>query len=173
MKLIWVSGTLPLSKFIMWGLKEPVSHFAIVFDDKIVFHSDLTGVHISWYNTFLKSHTVVFELDHSDAALELQEQVYQNIINQYDGKWYDYGAFLYFIWRGTLKRFFGKAMPEKNPWGSKSGFLCTEMIQTLPDEMIPAPIKAADLSMKSPYELWLMLQPLVKSAPELQDPSSK
>lgn len=158
MKLIWVSGTLPLSKAIMWLLNEPVSHFAILFDEKIVFHSDLLGVKISWYATFLKTHTVVYEIDHTDASLDLQESTYQSIISQYDGKNYDYGAFLYFTWRGMLKKLFNKPIPAKDPWGSKNGFLCTEMVQTLPDSIVPAKIKADDLSITSPYQLWLMFQ---------------
>lgn len=158
MKLIWVSGTLPLSKAIMWLLNEPVSHFAIVFDEKIVFHSDLLGVKISWYATFLKTHTVVYEIDHTDAALDLQEATYQSIISQYDGKNYDYGAFFYFAWRGLLKKLFNKPIPTKDPWGSKNGFLCTEMVQTLPDSIVPTDIKADDLSITSPYQLWLKFQ---------------
>lgn len=153
MKLLWVSGKLPLSKFIMWGLSEPVSHFAMVFDNKIVFHSDLTGVHIAWLDTFLKTHTVVYEKT-LKMTLKQEEAVYQNIISKYDGKGYDYGGFLYFCYRGFLKKFFKKAMPEKNIWGSKRGFLCTEMVSVLPDTIVPKEIKEMDLAMVSPYVLW-------------------
>lgn len=140
----------------MWGLDEPVSHFAVLFDDKIVFHSDLTGVHISWYQTFLKTHTVVFEKK-LNLSLEKEEEIYQNIITKYDGDGYDYTGFLYFVWRGVLKKFFKKPMPLVNKWGSKKGFLCTEMVEVLPDEIIPPSIKSRDLSMVSPYVLWELI----------------
>ena len=157
MKLIWVKGTASLSKFIMWGLKEPVSHFAVVFDDKIVFHSDLLGVRIMWYPSFLKTHEVVYEMDFSNATLDQQEEVWQSIVTKFDGKGYDYKAFLYFTWRGILWRFFKKTFPSSNPWGSDSAFLCTEIAKTLPDWVVPASIKSKDLGMVSPYKLWEMM----------------
>lgn len=160
MKILFVKGTLPLSKLIMWGLDEPVSHFAVLFDDKIVFHSDLTGVHISWYPTFLKSHEVVFETEFHEANLNEEEEVYQSIVSKYDGKKYDYGAFIYFIYRGFLKKIFNKSMPKVNPFGKSGGFLCTEIAELLPDWVIPAIIKKNnDLGMVSPYQLWLLLNP--------------
>lgn len=156
MKLLWVKSKLPLSKLIMWGLNEPCSHFAIMFDDKIVFHSNLTGLHIVWAKSFLKSYDVVFEMNF-DMPLEREEEMYQGVIDAHDGASYDYGAFAYFFWRAVLKKFFGKPLPEHNPWGSKDKFLCDEVVQLLPDEICPPSVKAMDLSMKSPYQVWLLL----------------
>jgi len=156
MKLLWVKGHTPLSKLIMWGLEEPVSHFAILFDEKIIFHSNLMGVHIEWYNSFLKNHDIVKEMD-LDLDLAREEEIYQAVIDQYDGKSYDYGAFLYFTYRGFLKKLFKIPLPQKNPWGSKDAFLCNEMVQAFPDCICPPAIKAMDLSMKSPYQVWLLL----------------
>lgn len=156
MKLLWVKGHAPLSKFIMWGLDEPVSHFAVLFNDSIVFHSDLTGLHIQWYKSFLKTHDVVFELEYSP-SLQKEEVVFQSIVDLNDGKGYDYGAFLYFAWRGVLKKFFKRPMPDKNPWGSKDRYLCDEVIQLLPNEICPKRIKDMDLGMRSPYQVWLLL----------------
>jgi hypothetical protein len=155
MKLLWVAGSAPLSKLIMWGLTEPVSHFAISFDDKIIFQSDLLGVHIEWMGTFLKTHTVVFEQDFN-LGLEKEEAIFQALCNQYDGSSYDYGAFAYFIWRAALLKMFKMPLPDRNPWGSKKSFLCDEVIQTLPDEVCPPELKKMDLSIKSPYEVWLL-----------------
>lgn len=163
MKLLFVAGTAPLSKLIMWGLDEPCSHFAILFDDKIVFHADLTGVHIAWYEHFAKTHSIVHELDFSDASLDLQEEAYQAIISQYYGKMYDFGSFVYFFWRAALKKVFKVAMPLRSPWGSKKTFLCTEIAGVMPDEVVPAEIKSSrDLGMTSPYQLWLLLSPRAK-----------
>jgi hypothetical protein len=154
MKLVWVRGNKLLSKFIMWGLKEPVSHFAIIFDNKIVFHSDLLGVRIMWLPTFLESHEIVFQMDFANATLEDQEGVYQSIVTKFDGKPYDYKAFIYFGWRGLLWRLFKKPFPAKNAWNT-GGYLCTEMAEVLPDSIVPKEIKEKDISMMSPYRLWL------------------
>lgn len=156
MKLIWVKGSAPLSKLIMWGLNEPVSHFALVFDEKIVFHSNLMGVKVDWYNSFLKSHQVVFEMNYNP-GLKAEEAIYQEVINDNDGKGYDYGAFLYFTWRAFLKKFLLKPIPETNPWGSPDRYLCDEVIQMLPNSICPSEIKRMDLSMKSPYQVWELL----------------
>lgn len=140
----------------MWGLDEPISHFAVVFDNSIVFHSDLTGLHIQWFKTFLKTHEVVYELDYSP-GLEQEEAIYQGVLNAYDGRGYDYGAFVYFAWRALLKKLFNKPMPEKNPLGHKDRYLCDEVVQLLPDEICPPALKQMDLAMKSPYQVWLLL----------------
>ena len=168
MKLIWVEGSAPLSKLIMWGLDEPVSHFAIALDDKIVFHSDLTGLHIVWKNTFDKTRKTIFEYDLA-LPLEQEEAIYQSILNQYDGSSYDFGAFIYFGWRALLRKAFKKEMPQNNPWGNKNHFLCDEIIQLLPVEFIGQELKKADLAMKSPYQTWIMLQNHLKLDQEKQD----
>lgn len=155
MKLLWVKGSAPLSKLIMWGLNEPVSHFAVMFDNKIIFHADLTGMHIQWANTFFKTRKVIFEMDYAP-GLNKEEAMYQGILDAYDGKGYDYGAFVYFCWRAALKKFFKIPLPEKNPWGSKDRFLCDEVVQLLPDQICPPAMKQRDLSMKSPYQVWLL-----------------
>lgn len=163
MKLLWVKGNLPLSKLIMWGLDEPVSHFAICFDDTIVFHSDLTGMHISWKATFDKTHATVYSVD-IELPLEQEEAIYKSIITQYDGSGYDYGAFAYFCWRAALYKFFKKPLPNTNPWGSTHRFLCDEEIQILPAEIVGEEIKKMDLAMRSPY---MVLKLILKFKPEL------
>jgi hypothetical protein len=174
MKLLWVSGTLPLSKLIMWGLNEPVSHFAICFDDTIVFHSDLTGMHISWFATFQKTHKVVYSVD-VQLPLEQEEEIYKSLITKYDGSGYDYGAFCYFIYRAALLKFFKKPLPNTNPWGSKTRFLCDEEIQLLPTEIVGEEIKKMDLAMRSPFmvlKLILQFKPELRNRLEAQDQES-
>ena len=157
MKFLWLKSKLPLSKFIMWGLDEPCSHFAIVFDKKLVFHSDMTGLHITWLDSIQRSHEIVFEMD-VPMDLEGEENMYQAIISQYHGAMYDFGAFLYLTWRGFLKKFFKRPLPPTNPWASKNRFICDEIIQLLPVELVGEEIKNADLSIRSPYQVWLMIQ---------------
>lgn len=159
MKIIFTRSPLPLSKVIRWGLKEPVSHVAIVFDDKLVFQSNLLGVGLEGIYRLTKSAEIVYTIDVPlDAKAE--EAVYQNLLEHYDGQPYDYGAFLYFSWRAALHRFFGTPFPAKNIWGSKSDFLCDGLLAALLDTPeTPEWLKTAiqdlgDIEMKSPYEVY-------------------
>lgn len=157
MKLIWTKSGLPLSKLIRWGLNEPVSHFGIVFDNGIVFHSNLLGTHIEWYGTFVKHCTIVYQLDFPMSLVE-EEAVYQKILNTYDDRGYDFGGFAFFIWRGLLYRTFSTPFPAKNEWQSASKFLCTELATVLPDNIVPVSIKTQDLSIVSPYHLYMEMK---------------
>jgi hypothetical protein len=164
MKLIWTKSTSPLSVLIRWALNEPVSHFAIVFDNKLVFHSNLLGLHVGWFNTFKKQCTVVYEKDYP-MALEKEEAIYQEILDREDGKSYDYGAFAYFAWRALLKKLFRIPLPKENSWDSIDQDICTESAKYL-QYVIPEEIPA-DLAMLSPYQLALIL---AAQRPKLQDP---
>ena len=156
MKLIWTKSNNPLSLFIRWGLKEPCSHVVIVFDNKIVFHSNLKGAHIEWFQTFKKHVTIVHQIEYK-LPLEEEEIVYQNIVNAYDQKAYDYKAFGFFIWRALLFRIMNKPFPSKNSWGSPNGYLCTGLAGQLPIEIIPGLEKAQDKDMLSPQKLYEIL----------------
>lgn len=154
MKLIWTKSTLPLSLLIRYGLNEPVSHFGIVFDNGIVFHSNLLGTHIEWYHTFTKHCTVVYEREYA-MTLDGEEEIFQKILNTYDDMGYDFGAFGYFCYRALLYRTLGKPFPAKNDWQSSDKFLCTELATVLPDSVVSAKIKSQDLSIISPYRLYM------------------
>lgn len=149
MKLIWTKSNLPLSVLIQWFSQEPCSHFAIVFDDSLVFHSNLFGVHLEWYSHYKKSTTIVFEKD-IPMSLEDEERLYRAIVDEHYGKPYDYKALLYFGWRMTLKRFFGTPLPTRNDWQTPESFLCTGLAKSL-GEVFPMEL---DYEMVSPYALW-------------------
>lgn len=157
MKLIWTKSNKILSVAIRWALREPVSHFGIVFDNGIIFHSNLAGTHVQWYRSFQKSCDIVYEHQY-DLKLKEEELVFQNILNRYDDLGYDFKAFFYFCWRGLLYRILGKPLPTKNEWNSSDRFLCTELASTLPDDVVPRAIKDQDLSIVSPYRLYLELK---------------
>lgn len=153
MKLVFTKSNLPLSKIIRWGLEEPVSHFAVVFDDKIVFHSNLAGVQIDWFNNFKTKCEIVYSLDYN-LGLEKEEQIYQSILDKNVGKSYDFPGFLYFIWRGFLNKVFSKPFPEKNKWAKDGEFICTGLAAELPKGLLP---EIQDTEMVSPYQLYLRL----------------
>lgn len=157
MKLIWTKSSLPLSVAIRGLMQEPVSHFGIVFDNGIVFHSNLLGTHIEWYGSFIKHCEVVYQLDYP-MSLEDEEAVYRKILNTYDEIGYDFGALLYFAYRAITHRLFNIPLPSKNEWASGSKFLCTELAGILPDNIVSASLKAEDLSIVSPYQLYLQIK---------------
>ncbi len=157
MKVIFTKSSLPLSVVIRGILSEPVSHFGIVFDNGIIFHSNLLGTHIEWYGSFKKHCEIVYEIEYP-MTLEQEEAVYQSILTTYDDHGYDYGALFYFGYRALLFRIFGIALPKKNEWAQSDKFLCTELVGTLPDYILPLSVKTEDLSLTSPYKLYLQLE---------------
>lgn len=156
MNIVFTKSSSPLSILIRWALNEPVSHCAIVFDDKIVFHANLLGLHIDWFNTFKKHSTVIYKID-CPMDLAQEELLYKKIIDKEDGKSYDFRAFAYFGWRAFLKKCFGFPLPTENKWESKTQDLCIEVIRYLDGE-VPLNIPSSQaLSMLSPYQVYLIL----------------
>jgi hypothetical protein len=137
-----------LSKIIRWAFNEPVSHFAVVMDGKIVFHSNLLGAHLNWWSNFSKHCEVVLRKD-LDLTLIQEESVYQSLI-QIEGKPYDWSAFFYFIYRGLLLRLFKIPIPETNIQKNDGGFLCVEIAKCF-EGIVTLP---KDLSIVTPYKLW-------------------
>lgn len=153
MTLIFTKNNSILSRIIRWGLKEPCSHFGVVFDGKFLMHSNLLGVQLCWLNTFLKKSEIVLSIDY-DLNVESEEYVYSCLLNRFDGRGYDFGAFFYFAWRAFLFRFFKKPFPSVNKLNCKDSFLCTEIASFLPLEMV----KNKEYDLISPYRLYLMLK---------------
>jgi hypothetical protein len=146
MKLIWTKSHLPLSKLIRWGLDEPVSHFAVVIEDSIVFHSNLWGVHIEWYSTFKEHCEVVYEIEVDGTFEDVKP-----IIDKLAGKPYDIKALLFFAYRGALLKFFKIPLPNRNYWADPDALLCTGLAQAF----VPSD---KDYEIVSPYQLYLMIK---------------
>jgi hypothetical protein len=151
MKIAFTKSNLPLSVFIRWGLKEDVSHVVYIFDDKIAFHCNIKGCHITWYNDLKKKVTVVDELEFK-FPLEIEEKIYQSIIDENYGKGYDFLAFGYFVYRAFLHRFLGIKMPVTSRWGSSRRFICTSLGAKLPKEHFPQ-LQHLDLEVVSPAKM--------------------
>lgn len=157
MTLVWTKSTSPLSVLIRWVFKEPTSHFGIVFDNGIIFHSNLLGTHVEWYKTFTKKNSIVFKKEFN-MCLNEEEKIFQSLLNTYDDKTYDFKAFLYFSYRALLFKLFNIAIPLKNKWNNKDNFLCTELAGVLPDNLLNNSIKNIDLSIITPYQLYLKME---------------
>lgn len=142
------------SQIIRNVLEEPISHIAFVFDDKLVFHSNIKGVNALWAGDFLK-HNRVFCYKNFDLSLNDEEQLYQTLI-QFDNKEYDKMAFAYFAYAALKRKFFDIPLPEKNPYNDKDKYLCTELASVLPDFVFykkENPFKNKQLSIITPYQL--------------------
>ena len=170
MKIIFTKSAMPLSVLIRWLFPTPnyadaPSHVAVVFDDELIIQSNLYGVIMGWFPTFLKSETILLQLDY-DLTLIEQEAIYRSLLNNYDGDYYDFGALFYFFFAGLLHKFFGTKMPTKNLWKTSKTFLCTELISkvvpTLPPRCVApsvlAKVNATDFGITTPYEFYQMLK---------------
>ena len=161
--LLWTKSKAPLSKVIRWTFNEPVSHFAICFDHRIVFHSNLLGAQIKWMPEFFQHAEPIFEL-HFNPPQEIEDKIYDNIYAKFSKpRFYDFGAFAFFAQAGLRHKLFKAPMPSRNLWGRREAFLCTEMSGVL-SPMIDVPNNADILT---PYELYEQLLPLAIKSPYL------
>jgi len=155
MLLIWTKNSSLISKFIRWISGEPASHFAVVFDSKLVFHSNLAGVGLAWFPTFTQSQTIVATIK-LDLELETEESFYHGILNAYSGKAYDFGALIYFLIKGLQWKFASKPLPTQNMWADSDAYLCTEIAKCLPLSTINVKLPE-HLDMVTPWQLYQII----------------
>jgi len=147
------------ARAIRWALNEPVSHFAICFDETengygIVFHSTMNGVKFDWWNNFYQHNKIVYALKPKSLGLQKEEQVYQAIVRRHYGRGYDIGAFLAFSYYALRRKFTGASIPIGENAGSADRYLCTELAHSLRElcpEFLP---QSLPLSLISPYALF-------------------
>lgn len=149
-----------LSQFIMFGLQEPASHFAIDVPlcDRII-HSDLLGVHVAPRAEFMASHTIVDTV--RLFATARTEAIIQSYLMRYADTThadYDFGSFFSLTLSGFNARVFGTPMPRHPRWGNDREFLCTEMAYFLNQAVVEATGKPlfsyqTDLGAMSPWML--------------------
>jgi hypothetical protein len=128
------------------------SHFGILFFDRVVLHSNFAnGVHFEPYYTFKKKNDVLSAFKRCNCELSLIEStlLFDQLVRKTYGASYDFGAICFFIWRVLLKKIFGKPIPDKNKWESKSKWFCNEIFEI---------VLGRDLSMKTPNDLMLLLK---------------
>lgn len=165
MKVVFTKSNLPVSKLICWGLDEPVSHLAFVFDNKFVIQSSFFGVELQWLNTFIK-HNDIIQMIEIPLTLEKEEVVYRSIIDNFDDSAYDYQFFFYLFWNGLLRKLFGKPLPNYNPYSNNGQFICFELLDVLPNWLLPVkPTK--DEGVISPHKAYLWLKLYLEKNPPL------
>lgn len=130
-KVLFTANKLPFSRLLCWVTKSPVSHVAICFDDRIVFHSNPMGVHINSLPWFKRHNRIVWEVTLPERPLHEEEAAYLGI-TLIEGRGYDFAGIFYLAWRFCLKTFFNRPLPEKNGWGSKRLYNCIEVLGEMP-----------------------------------------
>lgn len=154
MRILFTASTTIMGRAIRWIFKEDCSHVAINFD-RIVFHSNLLGVHLEWLDRFLDNCTIKHTID-VPLNLWQEEKVYQILNRVYDGKGYDYGGMLGLAYHGLRLRFFGIPLPKKNDWGDPYRYMCMEIIEAL-KEQFPQLKLIKDIEIVTPHQLYIIL----------------
>lgn len=150
-RLTWTKSKKPLSKAIRWIFNEPCSHFAIVFDDHFVFHSNLTGAHPTFFSWFLRDNDIVHEMIF-ETPLIVEDVIWDEIVKCFNKpRRYDWGAFIYFSICGLAYKILGCDMPKRNLWADSDSYLCVELAKLL-DPILSVP---DNLDITTPEILWL------------------
>lgn len=153
MRILLTTTRKPLSRLIRWGLGEPATHMAFVFDGEIVIHSYFTGLRIDSYTDFITKHQTKKMLN-IGIDREVESNIKRRLLRNIGTKAYDYGAILYFGWRVLLQKTFGLDIPKKNKWQSSEAYLCTEIVKYLPEELKPD----LDFEITSPLKLYRLIR---------------
>jgi len=140
-----------MTKFDFQKKEETPSHFAILFDDRWVFHSNFAnGVHVEPYKHFIKKNNIIVALydiqccNYEKECVDFQD----HLIHFSYGSGYDWFAIIYFCWRLLLNKMFNIKIPEKNRLESSSRWFCNELFELK---------LGIDLSMKTPNDIMFML----------------
>jgi len=164
MKLIWTKSNLVLSNIIRWGLETDCSHFALVFNSPaggLMFESNLMGTHPKFFRNAQKSFEIVHLIE-LNLPIEIEDRIWDRIVDKYDSRDYDYPGFFYFAWRGLLKKVFKIPFPKKNKWAKDNAFLCDEVYKCLIEENI-VPDLNIDLAITPPHEIYEKLSEYLRN----------
>jgi len=139
--LVFTCNDMPVSRMIRSATHSVCSHFAIVIDNRIVFHSNFKGAHVEFLPSFLKHNTICYQLDLL-LTPQQEEDIYQECL-KYDGKPYDFGAFFYLIWCFIKNKLFKTPFAKQNLWSDRDYVMCVELAKIL--QVIGIDIKDLDL----------------------------
>jgi hypothetical protein len=171
MRILISKSKLPLSVLIRGVLGSKASHFLIVFDSPgggLVFESNLLGTHPKFWKTDSSTLTVVDELV-VDMTANQENVIWDTVVDKYDGKKYDWGAFFYMGLCYIANRAFKRAIPTKNKWKDDGTFVCLEVSKCL--EVYFPQLKDVDVSMMTPDQLMALIKsasPVFPSPPIIE-----
>lgn len=162
MRLVFTKSVLPLSVLIRGVLREPVSHFAIVFEpDLLLFQSNLLGTNLQYFPRFADHAEVVYSIS-IPLSQGVEDKIYMAAMEKYAGQGYGYKELIYFTWRAFLFSYFKRPWPKKNIMDESNDYLCVGLAQALDCDGMPRWVREAvsavsDLEMTTPYALFQIL----------------
>lgn len=152
MKFIWTKRK--GIDLITWGLEQPVSHFAVLFFDRIIFHSTFSGVDLLDKNDFFINRDLVYEIK-IKMDLDNEIRIVKHLCRNYIDHKYDW-KFLWSLIKAGLKlKIFRKKLENQKYKGSKSGIICQEVASLIDDVRVQA-WKLHNVN--TPYDLYKTLK---------------
>ena len=95
-ELLFTTSDYKFSRLARWALNSDCSHFAILMDRKIVFHSNFAGAHIEPIQSFLKMNHIIHRFQFNTLpTLQQEDELWLRLIDMNYGKPYDFGAMLF------------------------------------------------------------------------------
>lgn len=159
MKLVWSKSTLPLSVLIRAITGEDCSHFSFVFESAakgVQFESNLLGTHPKFWANSKKDLTVVHEKN-LNLSIEVEDQIWDIVVEKFDDRPYDYLGVIYLGWRLLLERLFGIPRGSKNKWAQPGMFACDQVYDVF--NTIPGfPDVPVGTGMDTPLDVWHRLK---------------
>lgn len=157
---MWTTNDSLISRTIRWGLEEDCSHFAIRFGD-FVFQSYDGRVREDSYWDFVKTTRIIHRVRPKSIPSKVIEDMHSRLRKKLGNSKYDFVAIYFWAWRGFLKKVFGRPIPRKNQWGSKSQYYCVEIIDPIRDELkgyFGVDLKDIDIEMLSPHMFYELVK---------------
>ena len=155
MRLLWTKSSAPLSVLIRLVTGDDCSHFSFVFESAaqgLMFESNLIGTHPTFFETSMKTHTIVHEVN-VPLSIEDEDRIWDLVVQKYDGKGYDFLGAIYLGWRKILQRIFKLPLPEKNKWSQPDSYFCNELYSIL-NQLPVFPVTSVSNGMETPHDLW-------------------
>lgn len=124
------------------NIKDTPSHTAILVNNRWVHESTgHSGVRVISYDNWSKINTEV-------GRVELKSREYQEIANHYrkiKDKKYDYLG-VFYLALCIIPTFFGRELPKRNKWESKTRFFCCEVLGYLTEHYygMSSPVQIMD-----------------------------
>jgi len=158
MKLIWTKNNLPLSMIIRAVTGDDCSHFALVFQSAAkgwMFESNLLRTHPKFFATAKKSFQIMHEMN-LDLSVEQENELWDLVVQEYDGKGYDFLGAIYTGFFVLRERFFKIPRPTINKWSDRNKYYCNEIYEALNrvkgfESLPPA------TGMETPQDVWRKL----------------
>lgn len=165
MKLIWTRSTWVGDKqdIITWAYGHQCSHFAVsFFDESVFFHSTIGGVQLAEKYHFYKHRIKVFEIDLKTTDIE-ECELLKTLVEIFGDYEYDYKFFWWLTWAGFKNKILGIKPPFFIEKEDPRSIICHEVIQLLPDEILPT-IEFKKSVM--PQHLYLMIKDAMEHIPD-------